>query len=78
MYNTIISACIAVNIILAAIIIFLVIKFVKIEKRYNSFISKLDKNGNIEEALKKYIKMVNNVNEENKIYQANYLNLERK
>ena len=78
MYNTIINAGIAVNILLAAIIIFLVIKIIKIEKRYKSFISKFDKNENIEEVFNKYTKMVNNVNEENKIYQANYLNLERK
>lgn len=78
MYNTIISVCIAVNILLAAIIIFLAIKIALIEKRYKLFISKFDKEENIEETFKKYIKMVNNVNEENKIYKANYINLDRK
>ena len=36
-----------------------------------------DKNENIEETLKDYINMVNNVNEDNKIMHANYLNLEK-
>lgn len=78
MFNPIMILSIAVNILLAAIVILFIIKTKKIEKRYKDFISQFNKNGDVEEAFKNYIKMVNNVNEENKIIKANYLNLERK
>lgn len=77
MFNQIMILSIAVNILLAAIVILFVIKIRNIEKRYNNFMSNFNKNGNVEEAFKNYIRMVNNVNEENKIIKANYLNLEQ-
>ena len=69
---------IAVNILLTAIVIFFVYKIINLEKRYRSFISKFNKDGNIEENLKNYIEMVKNVNEDNKILKANNLNLSKK
>ena len=77
MFNQIMILSIAVNILLAAIVILFFIKVRSVEKRYKEFISNFNKNGDVEEAFKKYIKMVNNVNEENKIIKANCMNLER-
>jgi len=68
---------IVVNVILTAIVLFFFYKIRRVEKKYSEFISKFDKNENIEETLKDYINMVNNVNEDNKIMHANYLNLEK-
>lgn len=77
MFNFIIFF-VAVNIILAAILILLSYKIYRLEKKYNLFISKFNSEENIEMSLQKYIEMVKNVNEENKINRANYLNIERK
>lgn len=77
MFNQIMILSIAVNILLAAIVILFVIKIRNIERRYNDFMSNFNKDGSVEEAFKNYIKMVNNVNEENKIIKANLLNLEQ-
>lgn len=77
MFNQIMILSIAVNILLAAIVVLFVFRIKRVEIRYNNFISKFNKNGDIEETFKNYIKMVNNVNEENKIIKANYLNLEQ-
>lgn len=68
---------IIINIMLTVIVLFFFFKLVKIEKKYKEFISKFDCKQSIEETLKNYIELVNNVNEENKIMQANYLNLEK-
>lgn len=68
---------IAINIMLTLIILLFFYKLRKIEKKYTDFISKFDKNESIEETLKNYIQVVNNVNEDNKIMHANYLNLEK-
>ena len=69
---------IAVNILLTAIIIYFLYRIINLEKRYKNFISKFNKEGNIEENLKNYIEMVKNVNEDNKILKANNLNLSKK
>ena len=76
--SNIIIIIVAVNVLLAAILILLLYKVLKLEKKYISFIAKFEDNDNIEETLRKYMKMVKNVNEENKIYKANYLNMERR
>lgn len=77
MFNTIMILSIAVNILLAAIVILFFIKMRNLEKRYKEFISNFNKNGDIEETFENYVKMVNNVNEENKIMKANQLNMEK-
>ena len=58
---------IVVNVMLTVIVLFFFYKLRRVEKKYSEFISKFDKNENIEETLKDYINMVNNVNEDNKI-----------
>ncbi len=65
------------NIMLTIIILIFFCKLRKIEVRYTEFMAKFDDKDSIEETLKNYIEMVNNVNEENKIINANYLNLEK-
>lgn len=62
---------------LTIIVLLFFYKLRKIENKYTSFISKFDKNDNIEETLKNYIQIVNNVNEDNKIMHANYVNIEK-
>lgn len=62
---------------LTIIVLIFFYKLIKIEKRYTNFMAKFDNKENIEETLKNYIEIVNNVNEENKIMHANYLNLEK-
>ena len=78
MISNFVILSIAVNILLTAIITFFVFKVIYLEKRYKKFISKFNKDVNIEELLENYVQMVKNVNEDNKIIQANYLNLESK
>lgn len=68
---------IVINILLTIIVLFFFYKLRKVERKYSEFISKFDKNENIEDTLKNYIEMVNNVNEDNKIMHANYLGLEK-
>ena len=77
MFNQIMILSIAVNILLAAIVVLFVFRIKRVEIRYNNFISKFNKNGAIEETFKNYIKKVNNVYEEKKINKENYLNLEQ-
>ena len=77
MLNSLIILSIAVNILLTAIVILFFVKLRNIEKKHKDFMSTFIKNGDIEIAFEEYIKMVNNVNEENKIIKANYLNLEQ-
>lgn len=77
MENIAFGILIAVVFILIFIIILFFIKLVRIEKKYNEFIVKFDNKESIENTLKNYISMVNTVNEENKIINANYVNLER-
>ena len=76
MFYPIMILSIAVNLLLTAIVILFIVKLKLIEKRYSNFIANFNMNENIEEVFKKYTKMVNNVNEDNKIIKANYLNLE--
>lgn len=78
MINIILGLSIAVNVLLTAIVLLFLTKLKKVEERYNSFISKFDGKDNIEDILKKYIEMVKNVNEDNKIIQANELSIERR
>ena len=76
MFYPIMILSIAVNLLLTAIVILFFVKLKLIEKRYSNFIANFNKNENIEEVFEKYTKMVNIVNEDNKIIKANYLNLE--
>lgn len=78
MINIILGLSIAVNVLLTAIVLLFLTKLKKVEERYNSFISKFDGKDNIEDILKKYIEMVKNVNEDNKIIQANELAIEKR
>ena len=78
MINIILILSIAVNVLLTAIVLLFCYKINKVEKRYEGFISKFDEKENIEEALKTYLEMVKNVNEENKIIKANELELEKR
>lgn len=65
-------------VMLTATIIYLLFAYNKLQKKYNSFISKFEKNENIEDTLDDYIQFVKNVNEENKIIKANELELEKR
>ncbi len=73
-----VTLMITVLIVFLLIFILLMVKVENLDKRYKSFISKFDDKSSIEETLKNFIEMVNNVNEENKIIKSDYVNLERK
>lgn len=77
MINIILSLSIAVNILLTAIVLLFIFRIKNLEDKYYSFIAKFDGNRSIEEVMNNYMKMVNNVNEDNKIIKANTLNIER-
>lgn len=77
MENAILIGSIAVNLILTAIVLLFIFKLKSIEKHYSEFISKFNSDGNIENTFKEIEKMVNNVNEENKIIKANCKSLEK-
>lgn len=68
---------IVINIMLTMIVVLFFYKLRKVERKYSEFISKFDNRESIEETLKNYIELVNNVNEDNKIMHVNYLNLEK-
>lgn len=68
---------IGINVILTIAVLIFIYRLRRVEKKYSKFISKFDKRENIEDTLKDYIEIVNNVNEDNKIMHANYLNIER-
>lgn len=67
-----------INIMLTITLLLFFFKLRKIEKKYNNFISKFDKNENIEQTLNDYIQFIKNVNEENKIIKANEIDLEKR
>ena len=77
MINIILSLSIAVNILLTAIVLLFIFRIKNLEEKYYSFIAKFDGNKSIEEVMNNYMKMVNNVNEDNKIIKENALNVER-
>lgn len=77
MEDVLVILSILINIMLTIIVIIFFMKLKRVERKYNDFISKFDKNENIEGTLKNYIDLVSNVNEESKIMQVNYKNLER-
>lgn len=68
---------IGTGIMLTLTIILFIFKLNKIERKYNTFISKFNDKNSIEETLNNYIQLVKRVNEDNKIIHANCLNLER-
>ena len=77
MINIILILSIAVNVLLTAIVLLFIFRIKNLEDKYYSFIAKFDGNRSIEEVMKSYMKMVKNVNEDNKIIKANILNVER-
>jgi len=77
MESAILIGSIAVNVVLTAIILLFIFKLKNIEKHYSEFISKFNYDENIENTFKEIEKMVNNVNEENKIIKSNYKSLEK-
>lgn len=77
MINIILSLSIAVNVLLTAIVLLFIFRIKNLEDKYYSFIAKFDGNRSIEEVMNNYMKMVKNVNEDNKIIKANILNVER-
>lgn len=77
MINIILSLSIAVNVLLTAIVLIFIFRIKNLEDKYYSFIAKFDGNRSIEDVMNNYMKMVNNVNEDNKIIKANILNIER-
>lgn len=77
MINIILILSIAVNVLLTAIVLLFIFRIKNLEDKYYSFIAKFDGNKSIEEVMNNYMKMVNNVNEDNKIIKANLLNVER-
>lgn len=78
MINIILILSIAVNVLLTAIVMLFILRIRGLEEKYYSFISKFEGEASIEEIMNNYAKMVNNVNEENKIIVANALNMERR
>lgn len=70
--------CIIICVMLTIILAFLFFKIRRLENKYNAFISKFDKNDNIEQTLSNYIQFIKDVNEENKIIKANEVNLEKR
>lgn len=77
MEDVLIILSVLINIMLTIMVVIFFKKLKRVEGKYNDFISKFDKNENIEGTLKNYIDLVSNVNEESKIMQVNYKNLER-
>ena len=77
MINIILILSIAVNVLLTAIVLLFIFRIKNLEDKYYSFIAKFDGNRSIEEVMYSYMKMVKNVNEDNKIIKANILNVER-
>ena len=77
MINIILILSIAVNVLLTAIVLLFIFRIKNLEDKYYSFIAKFDGNRSIEEVMNNYMKMVKNVNEDNKIIKANILNVER-
>ena len=77
MINIILGLSIAVNVLLTAIVLLFIFRIKNLEDKYYSFIAKFDGNRSIEEVMNNYMKMVKNVNEDNKIIKANILNVER-
>ena len=77
MINIILILSIAVNVLLTAIVLLFIFRIKNLEDKYYSFIAKFDGNRSIEEVMNRYMKMVKNVNEDNKIIKANILNVER-
>ena len=77
MINIILILSIAVNVLLTAIVLLFIFRIKTLEDKYYSFIAKFDGNRSIEEVMNSYMKMVKNVNEDNKIIKANILNVER-
>ena len=61
MENILIIFLIIIVFVLVITIILFLAKLVKIEARYNNFISKFDNKESIEETLRKYISIVNNL-----------------
>ena len=77
MINIILILSIAVNVLLTAIVLLFIFRIKNLEDKYYSFIAKFGGNRSIEEVMNNYMKMVKNVNEDNKIIKANILNVER-
>ena len=77
MVNVPIILLIAAIFVLLCVVIYFLLKLQKIERKYNNFIAKFDEKDSIEQTLSDYIELVNKVNEENKIINANYVNLEK-
>ena len=70
MINIILILSIAVNVLLTAIVLLFIFRIKNLEDKYYSFIAKFDGNRSIEEVMNSYMKMVKNVNEDNKIIKA--------
>ena len=68
---------IAISIISTIVAIISIIGFIRLNKRYRKFISKFDKEENIEDTLKNYIDKIGEINEENKLIKANVKSIER-
>ena len=77
MINIILILSIAVNVLLTAIVLLFIFRIKNLEDKYYSFIAKFDGNRSNVEVMNNYMKMVKNVNEDNKIIKANILNVER-
>lgn len=75
--NTIMIISIVVSVMSTAVAIAVIIGIVKLDRRYRRFISKFEKEDNIEDTLRKYIDKVGEINEENKLIKANVKSLER-
>ena len=75
--NIVLIISITINIMLTLALIFIGVKVALLGKKYNSFISKFDKNNNIEDTLKEYINKIGEINEENKLIKANIVSIEK-
>ena len=75
--NIIMIASISINVMLTLLLIYIGIKVYRLDKRYRKFISKFEKESNIEETLQQYIQKVGEINEENKLIKANIISIEK-
>ena len=76
--NVILIIAISTSIMSTIVMIIALVGFIKLQRRYSGFMSKFEKEDNIEETLRKYIDKVGEINEENKLIKANVKTLERK
>lgn len=75
--NILVIVSIILSIMSTTIALIAICNMFKLNKRYKRFISKFDKDDNIEDTLRNYIDKIGEINEENKLIKANIKSIER-